>query len=269
MAKDFTGARGRILVVVDDDAYRTLLLERLLEAGHDVIVEKDGSSALQRLDGDPPELIVCDRKMPGMDGIEVCRLVKQDPSTESIYLILLTGDDRIEDDPGADDHLAKSCSKAELVARVRAGVRIHRLQEHLREVALTDVPTGFPNRRSFDQRLAQEVARCRRYYTPMCLVIIDLDDCEEIEAAAAGLRERVRSSEVACRIGGNAFAVILANTSGEGAQVLARNLEDLLAGLEISGSACWAELGPGMDAQGVFRAAGEALDKRKKTPVNA
>jgi len=273
VARDFTGDRGRILVVANDAAYRRLLFERLLEAGHVVIVERDGSRALQRLDDNPPELILCDLAMPEMDGLEVCRLVKQDPAKESIYFILLSSDERMKGHPDADDHLAKSCSEAELVARVRAGVRIHRLQRHLRHVSLTDAPTGLPNRRSFDQRLSEEVARCRRYYTPMSLVIVDLDDREQIEAAAAGLRERVRSSEVACRIGDSAFAVILANTSGEGARVLARDLEDRLDRLEISGSAGCAELGPGMDADGVLRATRQALEKRKdvrrKLSVNA
>jgi diguanylate cyclase (GGDEF)-like protein len=298
-AKDFTGARGRILVVDDDAAYRRLLFERLLEAGHDVFVEKDGASALKRLDDDPPELIVCDWMMPGMDGFEVCRLVKQDPATESIYFILFTSNDSIEDkvsalDMGADDYLVKGCSYNELAARVRTGLRIHRLHRHLEEVSYTDALTGLRNRRYYDQRLQEEVARCRRHYTPMSLVLIDLDRFKEIndqyghptgdrvlETVAAALCKRVRTSEVACRIGGDEFAIILANTAGEGARVLARALEDLLSGLSvqveggvelrISGSAGWAELGPGMDAEAVFRATDETLYARKdeRRKVNA
>ena len=86
----------------------------------------------------------------------------------------------------------------------------------------------------------------------------------------------MRRCEVCCRIGGDEFAVILANTSGEGARVLAQDLEDLVArvkvqvkrgvDLEISASAGWAELGSGMDARGILQAAGEALEKRKAAP---
>ena len=271
---DLTGARGRVLVVDADDAFSKFLSECLVEAGHDVVVENDGSSALQRLDDDPPELIVCGWTKPGLDGMEVCRLVKQDPRTESIYFILFTTKDSMKDgvaalEMGADDCLLKGCSATELAARVRTGLRVHRLHTYLEEVTYTDARTGLRNRRYFDQRLQEEVARCRRHYTPMSLVLLDLDGFKAIndryghpagdrvlDAVSTGLRQRVRRSEVCCRIGGDEFAVILANTSGEGARVLAGGLEDLVAGLkvqvesgvelEISGSAGWADLGSGM-----------------------
>ncbi|MFQ5843568.1 MAG: PleD family two-component system response regulator, partial [Planctomycetota bacterium] len=172
--------RGRVLVVEDDPACREELTRRLREAGHEVAVARDGQEAWSKLHHSQPELVVSDWMMPHLTGMELCRRIKGDSRLGSIYFLLLTAKDHVESevsalDGGADDHLGKGCPPAELLARVRTGLRMHRRQARLEEDTFTDPSTGLRNQRYFDQRLQQEVALGRRHGTPLSLLLVDLD----------------------------------------------------------------------------------------------
>jgi sigma-B regulation protein RsbU (phosphoserine phosphatase) len=126
------------LLIADDDAIlRRLLQAALVKAGHEVIVARDGTEAWQVLQSEEaPRLAVLDWVMPGLDGLEVCRKVRQQGNAPYIYLILLTSKDRREDivaglEAGADDYLIKPFDPHELQARLRVGQRILDLQSAL------------------------------------------------------------------------------------------------------------------------------------------
>jgi len=283
---------GRILVAEDDRFYRQILARRLEAAGHGVILTGDGVEAWNALQADPPELLLSDWMMPKLDGFDLCRRVKADPVHKAIYCILLTAKDRVEDkvaalDAGADDFLIKPCDDDELLARIRTGLRVHRLYAALEEASVTDSLTGLRNRRYFDRRLEEDVSRCRRYDLRLSLVLVDLDAFKSVNdrfghpvgdrmLAAAGnlLRRRVRSGEVAARIGGDEFAIILPNTGMEGALAFAEALEEGLATVRLAtgstdapvlaGSTGCAELLPGWDAATLVQVADQALYARKQ-----
>lgn len=144
----------RILVAEDDPVTRRILETSLGRLGWDVITASDGTSAwriLENLDGqNPPELVLLDWMMPGMDGIEICRKLRSTPGFELVYIILLTSRSETEDlamglMAGANDYITKPFHPAELESRVRVGqrmvklqtslsVRIKELEEALREV---------------------------------------------------------------------------------------------------------------------------------------
>ena len=120
----------RILVADDDPTYRTLL-QGLLETMHfDVLLAENGTEALEML-GRPngPELAILDFMMPGLDGYEVCRQIRQTKGDEVPYVILMTGSIHRNDltrvlVAGADDYLLKPFEPMDLKIRLRTALRI-------------------------------------------------------------------------------------------------------------------------------------------------
>ncbi|HXG62786.1 MAG TPA: HD domain-containing phosphohydrolase [Planctomycetota bacterium] len=127
---------GRILVVDDDPADR-MLLRRLLGAqGYDVREVADGESALAEVERNPPDLVVLDILLPGVDGYDICRRLKSDPRTRLIPVIMITGLDHFEArlrgvDLGVDDFLVKPYRFEELRARVRSLLSLKRFTDEL------------------------------------------------------------------------------------------------------------------------------------------
>jgi len=120
----------RILIADDDPVSRRMLEAMLRKWGHDVIVTCDGDEAWQALQGkNAPSMAILSRTMPGMDGAAVCRKFREQPNSQSTYIILLTivdQEDRIAEglQAGADDYIARPIDAEELHARVQIGKRI-------------------------------------------------------------------------------------------------------------------------------------------------
>ncbi len=127
----------KILIADDDVIPRWFLQTALLKAGYEVVVAHDGAEAWHLLQqAEAPRLAILDWLMPGLDGVEVCRQVRQWDHASYVYLILLTSKDQQEDiitglEAGADDYLIKPFDPQELEARLRAGQRILDLQAAL------------------------------------------------------------------------------------------------------------------------------------------
>ncbi len=129
---------AQILIIEDDILIRKLIKKMLQNQGYEVVEADSGEEGLAKLYTFSPTLILCDWELPGVTGLTICRKIKADPKLSSIYFILLTAHSSLEYqiqglDSGADDFLTKPIQMAELSARVRAGVRVHRvLQEQRR-----------------------------------------------------------------------------------------------------------------------------------------
>lgn len=119
---------GKILVVEDDPDIQELVCYNLQQAGLETIAVEGGEAAIDRLEVEAVEMIVLDLMLPGMDGLEVCRWLKQQPQLREIPVLMLTARaeevDRIVGlELGADDYVVKPFSPRELVLRVRAVLR--------------------------------------------------------------------------------------------------------------------------------------------------
>lgn len=126
----------QILIVDDDPAIRLLLHRTLARSDYQVLLASNGYEGLAKAQKYQPALIICDWLMPDMDGLAVCRAVKAEPELATTFFILLTSLGSVADrvkglDAGADDFLCKPIELNELIARVKAGLRLHQLSEDL------------------------------------------------------------------------------------------------------------------------------------------
>ncbi|HEY9836607.1 MAG TPA: response regulator, partial [Vampirovibrionales bacterium] len=127
---------GKILAI-DDDITVQIVLQDLLESeGHDVAIASDGQEGIHQAEQLRPDLIICDWMMPQLDGLAVCKHVKANPALSSTFFILLTARELVTDrviglDSGADDFLSKPIDTEELMARVRAGLRLSKTLKDL------------------------------------------------------------------------------------------------------------------------------------------
>lgn len=134
--------KPRVLIVEDEPETRYILDRLLTKNNFDVITAENGEEALEKIKLKPPKVVIADWTMPVMDGIELCKILKQNDNYKSVYYIILTARVLIEDrvkglDIGADDFLTKPVENEELLARIRAGVRIFNLQNELKKVEHT------------------------------------------------------------------------------------------------------------------------------------
>jgi DNA-binding response OmpR family regulator len=127
----------KVLVVEDDPFFQRVLVKRLLAEGYQVFTAADGREGMKAIVSFEPDLVISDWMMPEVDGLELCQSVKTGLKEASPYFILLTAKGEISNkllalDTGADDYLVKPCDQGELMARVRAGLRIVLLTQELR-----------------------------------------------------------------------------------------------------------------------------------------
>lgn len=129
----------KILIAEDNDTSRRILEAILIKWGYNVTSASDGNEAWEKLqDKDAPRLIILDWMMPGVNGVELCRRLRQADFVEPMYVILLTARDEKNDmveglGAGADDYIAKPFDKDELRARIDVGRRVVELQTALLE----------------------------------------------------------------------------------------------------------------------------------------
>lgn len=245
----------RVLLIDDDELVLEHFQPLIEQAGFVVETCLNAASALQALEQNFAPIIITDRNMPGMDGLELCRQIRRRPWPGYAYILLLTGQDEESEivaglDAGADDYLSKRMSTGHLLARLRTAQRILGLEESLRtalsekdRLSMTDALTGAPNRRYFVKHLTRELKRAQRGGGLLCLMTLDIDHFKHVNdryghtGGDAVLQEFVRrvnlclrrDSDWCARVGGEEFAVVLSDTPLHGAAGVAEHIRHLVA----------------------------------------
>ena len=244
--------RAKILIV-DDEKINLDVMVGLLKPNYRIVAAKKGEMALKRLEKPPlSDLILLDIMMPGMDGYEVCRKIKQNPETRDIPVIFITAKIEEQDEAqgfqaGAVDYITKPFSPLIVMARVKTHIELKRRGDMLERLAGLDGLTGIPNRRQFDQFLDAEWKRSLRYEHNLSIILVDIDffklynDCYGhtegdvcLKKVAGSIFKAVpRPEDLAARYGGEEFACILPETGNKGALAVANRILENVRALKI------------------------------------
>ncbi|MDO7786919.1 GGDEF domain-containing response regulator [Desulforamulus aquiferis] len=228
--------------------------------------EKEGNSKTV-------DLILMDIIMPDINGIEACRFFKRNPKLQDVPVIMISAKNTAENleiafEAGAMDYIIKPPNSIELLARVRSALKLkqeidsrkarekellevkRQLEEAngiLRRLSFLDGLTGIANRRRFDEMLSKEWNRGMRLGMPLSLILFDIDHFKKyndnlghqagdacLKQVASLLREILkRPGDLAARYGGEEFAVVLPNTSLEGAAIIAETIRSKVEAMKI------------------------------------
>jgi diguanylate cyclase (GGDEF)-like protein len=243
-----------VLIADDSLVIRAVVRSGLEDEGYRVTEAVDGLAALEQCRMDPPDVILLDVEMPGIDGFQVLRALKGDAELKDIPVVFLTSRSDIDDvvaglRGGAHDYLKKPFEHVELLARVGSAVHVKKLQDQLRQrnveldrVSRTDALTGLYNRRHLDEELVRQQSDANRHHDPLCVLLLDIDHFKRINdsyghpagdlvlcAFADRLRAQLRGSDIAGRWGGEEFLIIMPRTDLRGALEVAERLRRAIA----------------------------------------
>src|SRR5437763_3771959 len=174
-----------VLAIDDSPEIHALLRARLKDEPITLHFADSGQAGLAMVADIKPDVILLDVHMPEMDGYQVCRMIKANPTTVNVPIIFLTGADKTEEkirglELGATDYVTKPFDPAELRARVRASLRTKYLMDLLSRKAMIDGLTGLFNRAYFDARLIAEMSLARRTHAPLSCIMVDVDRFKQI-----------------------------------------------------------------------------------------
>lgn len=244
-----------ILLAEDDPISRKMLEKILVKEGFKVTLAENGKEALALFRERFFPIVLTDWLMPEMEGPELCKAIRNEKPKGYVYIVLLTAKDSKDDiisglESGADDYLTKPANRAELIARLKNGIRILDLEKSLKEaneeirtLSITDSLTGIYNRGYLNERLPQEIKRSIRYKRSLSLVLCDIDHFKSVndnfghvagdtilkgfvDCITASIRDQI---DWAARYGGEEFLLVLPETDFLGARHLAERLRAVVS----------------------------------------
>jgi two-component system cell cycle response regulator len=243
------------ILIADDDPVSLLVLQNLLlKWDYDITVVTNGEDAFRILSEiDAPRLAVLDWMMPGMEGVEICRRIRERTDRPYIYTLLLTGRSEKEEllhalELGADDYLTKPVDAQELRARLHVGHRILKLQDNLlasqEELlfrATHDMLTSVYNRAAILDIIHRELSRAKRENKPVAVILADLDHFKTIndtyghlpgdsvlKEVARRMLASLRGYDSVGRYGGEEFLIVAPGANGAVSVTLADRIRSAI-----------------------------------------
>jgi two-component system cell cycle response regulator len=244
-----------VMIVDDDDLVRQHLKEIVTAAGYSARTAPTGIEALHSLKRSFASIVITDRSMAAMDGLELCRRIRAHSWPGYVYIIVLTVHDQEKDihaglDAGADDYISKRTPAAQFTARLRAAKRflslefsVNSMVEKKRRLAPADALTGVYSRPYFMRNLALELRRPPMLGGQVCLLLLNLENFAVLNKTYGHVTgnivlKRLTSQILTClggatdwcaHLGGEDFAIVLENTTLAQAQLRADRLRRALA----------------------------------------
>ncbi len=238
------------VLIVDDSPSNIATLGELLRQDYRVSVATNGTKALQIAASEsPPDAILLDVMMPGIDGYEVCRRLNADPVTRKIPVLFITA--RSEDDDeatgfqlGAVDYIRKPFNPVVVRARVRTHIELKQKRDILESMSFRDGLTGIANRRYFDERYSLLWDVAAREVSPLAIVMVDVDhfklfndnyghtegDACLVRVAQSLTRTVKRKTDLVARYGGEEFIGVFLKTNSDDAWRIAEAMrQEVLA----------------------------------------
>jgi two-component system, cell cycle response regulator len=220
----------KVLLAEDDPTQRLVVAHLVRNAGYVVETAPDGESALARILEETFDILITDLDMPGLDGSCLCQRIREASLANYLYILMLTAHTGDVDvaaglEAGADDFVRKPANPVELLARLKNGSRIVKLQREAYRNSITDALLGVFNRRYLIHQLRCEVWRAHRYQRPLTVLMVDLDHFKQINdrfghsagdqvlvGFARKTRGLIRASDWFARFGGEEFVIVLPET---------------------------------------------------------
>ncbi|MGE4291782.1 MAG: diguanylate cyclase [Desulfovibrio sp.] len=242
------------ILIVDDNKQNIELLMDLFRDEYKIAAATNGERALKIAFSDqPPDIILSDILMPGMDGYELCNKLKEHEQTRAIPVMFVTAVSEVMDETrgfalGAVDYITKPFHPPMVKARVGVHLNLKRKQELLEEYAFIDALTEIPNRRRFDEVAEKEWQRALRSHQKLSMILLDIDyfklfndtyghgkGDEALRAVAKAIQKALRrAGDFVARYGGEEFAAILPYAGAEEAEHCAREINASVEALDIA-----------------------------------
>jgi two-component system, cell cycle response regulator len=245
--------KTRILIVDDDIGISDSMQQFIEMAGYEAVKAETAEDALEYLKKTPFQIVITDIMLSGMNGLELTDLVKKDYDTDVIVMTGYSGDYSYEEaiGKGASDFVFKPVRYEELLLRIKRVLNERQLTKEriqmlrrLQKLAITDALTKLYNSRHFYTQMELEVDRSNRYGHPLSLLLMDIDHFKDyndtyghlegnkvLHQIARTIKSCLRKMDSAYRYGGEEFTIILPETSGDEAMVVAQRIRTAIAGL--------------------------------------
>jgi diguanylate cyclase (GGDEF)-like protein len=233
----------KILVVDSDQLFARLIKTKLTSWGHTVVVENDGNAALARITKEAFRMVILERDLPGMDGLELARRIRNLKRSRYTYIMFYTShaEDNLLVDclrAGGDEYLTKPLNTVDLQLRLKARKRLFNVEDSLRDGQQSEANSGVVNVGSFREFFRVALAQAQQLGTQGYLLYVDVSNYRDIQAAfgvapaeslmvevAKMMRRLTTDSDLIGRIAEDCFCVLVQNAAPEQHRELSAKIE--------------------------------------------
>ncbi len=238
--------KSTILIVEDDLDDLELLKKKLSNDEYELIIARDGKTALALLDQERPDLVILDILLPDIDGFEICKRIRSNEQYMSLPILFHTKINTMDErliglEMGASDFLNKGSDERELLVRIKNLLEAKKVIDDIAERSVIDRITSCYNKMYFQCRIKDEFARSKRYKREFCCVFIGIDNFKKINQEhgyvfgdsvlkkfAQMIKQQISTADILFRYEGDVFALLLPETKSEEAYMKMESVRNFI-----------------------------------------